>query len=154
MIKNFWNGERFIALVNKTHEVVATDSILYYMPLVLGHRLPQEIIDKMADDLSREGEFLTNYGLASERLSSENFRLGGSCCGGIWAPVNLMILYGLYDAGKEQLAKKIALRYCTAIKDGGFAMVMDPFAGARGAGFSGSWPATAYIALADLCCNH
>jgi hypothetical protein len=65
-----------------------------------------------------------------------------------------MILYGLYEAGEEQLAKKIALRYCTAIKDGTFSMVMDPFSGSRGAGMAGSWPATAYVALADLCCNH
>ena len=153
MVKNFWRDGRFVALVNGTHEEVKTDSILYYMPLVLGKRLPTEIIKKMAADLSVEGDWLTNYGLASEKLLSENFRLGGSCCGGIWAPVNLMILYGLYDAGEVQLAKKIALRYCTAMKDGGFAMVMDPFAGARGAGPSGSWAATAYIALADLCCN-
>ena len=154
MVKTFWNGERFIALVNRTHEEVKTDSILYYMPLVLGKRLPPEIIRKMAADLSEEGDWLTNYGLASEKLSSENFRLGGSCCGGIWAPVNLMLLYGLYDAGEEKLAKKIALRYCTAIKDGTFSMVMDPFSGSRGPGMAGSWPATAYIALADLCCNH
>lgn len=153
MVSTFWKDGRFVALVNGTHEEVRTDSILYYMPLVLGKRLPQEIISKMAADLSEEGDWLTNYGLASEKLMSENFRLGGSCCGGIWAPVNLMILYGLYDAGEEKLAKKIALRYCTAIKDGSFAMVMDPFSGSRGAGLSGSWPATAYIALADLCCN-
>ena len=106
----------------------------------------------MAADLSVEGDWLTNFGLASEKLMSENFRLA-ALAGGIWAPVNLMIVYGLYDAGEEELAK-IALRYCTAIKDGTFAMVMDPFSGSRGAGFSGSWPATAYIALADLCCNH
>lgn len=153
MIDTFWKDGRFIALTSGTHEEVRTDSILYYMPLVLGKRLPQEIIKKMAADLSEEGGWLTNYGLASEKLTSENFRLNGSCCGGIWAPVNLMILYGLYDAGEEKLAKKIALRYCTAIKDGTFAMVMDPFSGSRGAGVSGSWPATAYIALADLCCN-
>lgn len=153
MISVFWKDGRFVAMVNGTHEEVRTDSILYYMPLVLGKRLPREIISKMAADLSVEGDWLTNYGLASEKLTSENFRLGGSCCGGIWAPVNLMIVYGLYDAGEVKLAKKIALRYCTAIKDGTFAMVMDPFAGSRGAGFSGSWPATAYIALADLCCN-
>ena len=153
MVSTFWKDGRFVALVNGTHEEVRTDSILYYMPLVLGKRLPQEIITKMAADLSAEGDWLTNYGLASEKLMSDNFRLGGSCCGGIWAPVNLMILYGLYDAGEEKLAKMIALRYCTAIKDGTFAMVMDPFSGSRGAGPSGSWPATAYIALADLCCN-
>lgn len=152
MIKTFWKDGRFVALVNGTHEEVRTDSILYYMPLVLGKRLPQEIIDKMAADLSVESDWLTNYGLASEKLDSVNFKLGGSC-GGIWAPVNLMLLYGLYDAGEQKLAKKIALRYCTAIKDGGFAMLMNPFSGSRGAGGSGSWPASAYIALADLCCN-
>lgn len=155
MIKTYWRDGQFVALVNKTHEVVRTESILYYMPLLLGKRLPQEILDKLVADLSVEGDWLTNYGLASEKLSSENYRMGGGASnGGIWAPINLMLIYGLYDAGKEQLAKKIALRFCTAIKDGGFAMVMNPFAGARGgAGFVGSWAATVYIALADLCCN-
>ncbi|MBQ3864235.1 MAG: NAD(P)H-binding protein [Clostridia bacterium] len=149
LVRTFWNGERFIALTARTHEVVATDSLLYYLPIVLGKRLPQEIIDRIASDLSEEGEFLTGYGLASERLTGDGFRGVGYTRGAVLAPTNLLILTGLYDAGYEDLAKKIALRYCTALKNGGFNLMINPMQGNFG-GFACSWPACAYVALADM----
>lgn len=153
MIKTFWKDGRFIALVSGSHQEVRTESILYYLPIVLGKRLPQEIITKIAEDLGKEGDWLTNYGLASEKLTSEDFRLAGMACGPVLPPINLMIAYGLYDAGEEKLAKKIALRFCTSMKDGNFRLIIDPFRGTFGPGASGSWPACAYVALADLCSN-
>ncbi len=153
MLSAFWNGERFIALTNGTHNVVASDSVLYYVPIILGKRLPQQVIDKMAQDLSVEGDWLTQYGLASEKLSSSEFRITGMGKGMVIPPTNLEIVTGLYDAGKHELARKIAMRYCTAIRDGGISMLINPLAGIRGPGFSGSWPSCAYIALANLCSN-
>lgn len=153
MIDAFWNGERFVAWIHGTREVVANDSFLYYVPIILGKRLPQEIIDKLAADLSVEGEFLTQYGLTTERLTSPDFSLDGMAKGMIIPPANLLLLTGLYDAGKTELAKKIALRYCTAMRDGGLTMMVSPFTGARGGMFNGSWPSCAYIALANLCSN-
>ena len=152
MVAAYWNGRRFVALTGRTHEVVATDSLLYYLPIVLGKRLPQEIIDKIADDLSVEGEFLTGYGLASERLTGDGFRGFGMARGAVLAPSNLLILTGLYDAGKTELAKKIALRYCRTLKDGGFNLMINPLQGNFG-GFGCSWPACAYIVLADMYSN-
>ena len=152
MIEAFWTGERFIARNPLNNEVVATDSALYYMPIVLGKRLPQEIIDKLASDLSVEGELLTGYGIASERLTGDGFRTFGMARGAVLPPVNLLILTGLYDAGKEELAKKIAQRYCRTMKDGGFNMIVNPLQGNFG-GFGCSWPACAYIILADMYSN-
>ena len=153
MLDAFWNGERFVALTNGTHEVVASDSILYYVPIILGKRLPQQVIDKMAQDLSVEGDWLTQYGLASEKLSSPEFRITGMSKGMVIPPTNMTIVTGLYDAGKQELAKKIAMRYCNAIRDGGISMMINPLGGMRGMSFSGSWPACAYITLANLCSN-
>jgi len=152
MIDAMWNGERFIAHVSGTHEVVATDSFLYYLPIVLGKRLPQEIIDRLAADLSVEGDLLTPYGLTCEKMStSGDFDITRAMAkGSIIPPTNLLITTGLYDAGKTKLAKLIAKRYCTAMKDGGIAFMMNPFYGSRG-GFGGSWPACAYAVLAELC---
>jgi len=152
MLAAFWNGERFVALVSGTHEVVATDSILYYLPIILGRRLPQQVIDRLAHDLSVEGDLLTPYGLASEKIStSDDFALGRSMAKGSILPSNhMLIVPGLMDAGKEDLARLIAKRYCTAMKDGGLSLLVNPFSGARGA-FGCSWPACAYIALAQLC---
>ncbi len=152
MIETFWNGERFVSFVNGTHELVATDSVLYYIPIILGKRLPQPIIEKLTADLSVENEFLTGYGFASERLSSDDFRTTGMARGLVLPPVNLLLLTGLYDAGKEDLAKKVALRYCTSLKDGGLNMIINPLQGNFG-GFGCSWPACAYVVLADLYSN-
>jgi putative NADH-flavin reductase len=151
MIETFWNGERFIALVNETHEVVATDSCEYYLPIILGKRLPQKIIDKLAADLAVEGDLLTPYGLASEKLStSDELALGMYMARAyVLPPYNMLIPTGLYDAGKEELARKIARRYCQTVKDAGFIMLINPFRSAMGMQ-GGSWAACAYIILAEL----
>ena len=152
LIAAYWNGERFIAHVNGTHEIVATDSYMYYLPIILGKRLPQEIIDKLSADLSVEGNFLTPYGIASENLSvSTDFKLGMKLSlGYVFPPANILIVTGLMDAGKEDLARKIAQRYCKAFKDGGLSFLMNPFRGSFG--FLGSsWAACAYMILADIC---
>ncbi len=153
MLATFWNGERFVARTSGTHQVVASDSILYYVPIILGKRLPQNVIDKMAEDLSAEGDWLTQYGLATEKLSSDEFRITGMAKGMVIPPANMTIITGLYDAGKQELARMIAMRYCMAIRDGGISMMINPLAGVRGPGFSGSWPSCAYVALANLCSN-
>ncbi|MDR1541682.1 MAG: NAD(P)H-binding protein [Clostridiales bacterium] len=152
-IEHFWNGERFIATVSGTHEIVATDSYVYYLPIVLGKRLPQDIIDKLAEDLSVEGDFLTPYGLASERLSSSvDFKLGGKLSlGYIMPPTNILIVTGLMDAGKEDLAKLIARRYCKSTKDMGLSFLTNPLKGPPSFFGGGSWPACAYMILAGIC---
>ena len=151
MIDAFWTGERFIAHVNHTHEVIATDSYIYYLPIILGKRLPQDIIDKLADELGMEGELLTPYGLASEKLSSSiDFRLGGKLAlGSILPPTNILISIGLLDAGKPELAKLIMQRYCKTIKDMSPALLTNPLRG-TGSSYGGSWAPCAYITLAAM----
>jgi hypothetical protein len=150
LIKKMWNGKRWIALVTGTGEEVATASSLYYQTIVLGKRLPWEIINKMAEDLSVEDGWLTPYGIASENLSSsDDLAMGMHMATAYILPsTNMLIAEGLYEAGKIDLAKKIARRYCQAVKDGGFSLLINPFRGARGGG--GTWAACAYIFLADL----
>jgi hypothetical protein len=150
MIKTFWNGERFIAIVSGSHEVVVSDTVSSYLPIVLGKRLPQEIIDKLAGDLSVEGDYLTPYGLSSEKLSSDYLSLGmHMSLAYVLPPTNMLICTGLYDAGKTDLATKIARRYCRTLKDGGFIMLVNPFRGMAGRS-GGSWAACAYVILADM----
>ncbi len=147
MIRTFWNGERFIGLTEGTHRVIDTKAILFYRPLVLGRRLPQEIIDRMAADLSEEGNYLSPYGLLSQSLTSADFSMNGYGNGGPSASENLLIATGLYAAGKTELAKRIARRFCDGIKQGGspFFAVMP--------GFMGSWGAAGFQILANLACN-
>jgi len=147
MIRDLWNGERFVAHVSGTHRVVDNASIMFYRPLVLGNRLPKDILDKMAADLSEEGGYLTPYGLGAERITSVEFNKTSFGNGGIPASENLLIATGLYYAGKTDLAKKIAKRYCDGVRLGG-----SPFCGVA-PGFMGSWGAASFQALANLFCN-
>ncbi len=147
-----WNGEMFIARTTFTHEPVVSDSLLHYTPLVLGRRLPQEIIDRMTADLLKEGEFLCEYGLASEKIMSEQFRVSGMARGIVLPPYHMLILTGMYDAGKTEEAKMIAARYCRAMKKNGFSMLINPLKPAPG-GFACSWPVSAFLILADMIHN-
>jgi len=125
MLKLFWNGEKFITRINETHEVVECGSIASYLPLLLGKRLPREIADKMASDIAEEGKWLTPYGLAGEMLDSPNYRDVGWLAGPILAPPQMLICLGLRECGHTELARKIAERYCAALKNSGFAMIMN-----------------------------
>jgi len=150
LVKNFWDGQRFVPMVSGVLEKVRTNSSSVYLPIILGRRLPQEIIDKIAEDLAVEGDFLTPYGIASEKLTSDDFALGDHMSRGYVLPsTNMLIATGLFDAGKKDLAAKIAHRYCRTIKDGGFIMLINPFKGLSGVP-GGSWAACAFIILADL----
>ena len=152
LIEKLWNGERFVAITNHSHEVVATDSVVYYLPLVLGKRLPREIIDKLCADLLVEGEFLTPFGLGVEKLESDFFRLSGMSRGWVLPASNLLILTGMYDVGKVEEAKMIARRYCDACAKWGISMLLDPIRGTPN-GFACSWSANTFLVLADLACN-
>ena len=151
MLDTFWNGERFIATVSGTHEVVATDSLLYYMPVILGKRLPEDVLKKMAADLSVEGNFLTPNGIATENIAtSKDLSLSGSLAlGAIIPPSSIAVCQGLMDAGYEELAVKIASRTCRAMARGGLSFLIDPKNGAFGS--AGSWASCAYLVLANLC---
>jgi len=125
MLSFFWNGEQFTARTNESHEWVDCGTIMAFIPLLLGKRLPQEMIDKMADALSREGVWLTPYGLAGERLDSDHYHETGWSAGPILAPAQLLVVLGLRASGKDELAKEIAMRYCRALVKAGFPMVLN-----------------------------
>jgi len=110
MLDTMWNGEKFICLREKTHEVVDQESISVYQPIILGRRLPQEVIDKLTAAIMDPERFFTPHGIASESRKSPYYDggMGGFVLGMPIAPVQLMITLGLYTAGKTAEAKKIA----------------------------------------------
>ena len=121
----FWNGEKFTSRVSGTHEWVDCGTIMAFIPLLLGKRLPQEMIDKMAAELSEEGAWLTPYGLAGERLDSDHYHESGWSAGPILAPAQLLVCLGLRACGKDALAKEISMRYCRALVASGYPMVLN-----------------------------
>ena len=115
MIAAFWNGKRFIGRVPGTGEVLESESLLFYRPLVLGRRLPAEIIDAMADDLSEGNGFLTPAGFLTQRLTSRDYNPLRAGSGRIAAMENALVTTGLFRAGKDEAAREAAKRWCGAL---------------------------------------
>ncbi|MDR0819006.1 MAG: hypothetical protein LBN43_05500 [Oscillospiraceae bacterium] len=125
LINEFWDGEKFIT--RKDGEVVDSMSLACYQPILLGDRLPREIIDKIAAKITDESEFLSPVGLASESLKSpiinfeRNFVLGK-----VVAPANMILSVGLSLAGKTKEADLIARRFCDKVKKEGIILGFVP----------------------------
>ena len=151
MLRLQWDGEHFCAVVPYTGERVYSLSLLHYIPAVLGDRLPKEILDKLCEDLTREGEFLTEFGLATERLDSDWLEATGMsiCRGNIVPPGMVYICSGLLDSSRRDAGKRITERYCTALLKQGMPFVIHPLFGAA-ARNGGTWPACVYTILCRM----
>jgi len=126
IINEFWDGEKFTTKVKG--EVVDCLSLATFQPIILGKRLPQEIIDKVAEKLMVEGEWLTEIGLASESMKSELVTFGISfVCGRVVAPQNMILSVGLKSAGKDKEAAEIARRFCDKVRDEGIILGFAPY---------------------------
>ena len=150
MIEKMWDGEHFVALTQFTHEPVFAGSNLHYIPLVLGERLPAEIVDKMCADLMVEGKLLSPYGLASENMDSDAYEVTGVKMGTgvISPPGQVFILTGLWAAGKKKEAKMIIDRYLNTLMETRFPHFIDPIAG--DGRFWGTWCRAVFTILARM----
>ena len=111
IINEYWDGERFVSKVNG--KIVDSYSLANYQPIILGKRLPQHIIDKVAEKLTEEEQWLTDIGLASENMHSDLATFAISfVCGRVVGPMNMILTVGLQAAGKQKEADMIARRYC------------------------------------------
>lgn len=128
LVKDYWDGETFVPVVTPTKEKVANRSLVSYLPIILGKRLPEHIVDKIARTLIAEGEYLTDIGLAAESLKSPHvsFSRVFYVMGKVLAPANMFITVGLKRAGKDKEAREIARRWCDKIKKSGFLLGFAP----------------------------
>ncbi|NLT38888.1 MAG: hypothetical protein GXX89_00335 [Clostridiales bacterium] len=151
MIEKMWDGEHFVALREYTHEPVFTGTLTHYIPFILGNRLPPEIIDKMAADLSVEGGLVSKYGLATERMDSDFFEVQDlqMGCGAIDPPAEVFIITGMWEAGKKDLARDLVSRYCGRLMDRGFSHIIDPISG-DGSPFWGTWSRCVFTILCRM----
>ena len=106
-----------------------------FCALILGKRLPQDIIDKTVDFVWKNG-FITPYGFAAQ----------------------LIMCLALEAAGKPDLAKEMGLRYARTLRDNGMFHIHNALTGAGERGlvafgekelFWSSWASSVYLFLAD-----
>ncbi|MCQ2406135.1 MAG: hypothetical protein MJ067_02835 [Oscillospiraceae bacterium] len=126
LIDEYWNGENFVC---KRHgEAVPSLSVVTYQPIILGKRLPGEIIDKICEKLMEEGSFLTDIGLASESLKSTDSAWGTRTFvhGRVVAPLQAYFCAGLNMAGKKKEAAEIARRFAARANERGIILGYPP----------------------------
>jgi putative isomerase len=142
------NGRFFSPLDGKT-DAPETQSLLNYIPIVLGRRLPKKIRKTLVADLGPGGPFLTEWGLATESPSSSKYEPDGYWRGPIWAPSTYLIFDGLVAAGERKLATLIARRFCNlCAQDSGFWENYDALTG-KGLRCPGyTWTASVFLLLA------
>ncbi len=149
LIDHSWRDGQFVSMVSGTHEYQSPgDSLLNYIPLVLGRRLPQTILDQMVEGLTRPGRFLTEWGLATEAVDSPEFLNTGYWRGAIWPPPMMMIIDGLRDAGRNELAEDLAERFCRLVDTHGFGENHDPLTGVAHYDPAYTWSTSVFQILA------
>jgi putative isomerase len=120
MLAAFWTGDRFVARAAFSHQGVPQTSLILYLPLLLGRRLPAQVRERTIDGLLRDGRFLTANGLATEELDSAHYEANGYWRGPIWAPTTMMLAEGLEDSGRKDVAELLRKRFCAMAERSGF----------------------------------
>jgi hypothetical protein len=100
LIAELWDGDSFIGKNAYTGEASMPDEFLSLIPIILGSRLPQEIIGKLAAQITPE---VTN------------------------SAMGLLLAGGLFDAGEKDAAREIAQKALEAVRKDG---IRCPFYGA------------------------
>ena len=93
LIAELWDGEDFIAKNAYSGEASAPDKYLSLVPIVLGSRLPEEIIRKLASKIDAQA---------------------------VDSAIGLLLVGGLYDAGEKETAKKLAINALNGARADGF----------------------------------
>jgi len=126
LVNEFWDGDKFITRVNG--KPVESMSAVCYEPIILGKRLPQHIIDTVAEKLTDEKTFLSPYGITGESMQSPLSGYGNRfILGRCVAPLNMLLSLGLCLAGKKKEAAKIARRFCDRIAEKGVILGFAPY---------------------------
>jgi hypothetical protein len=127
LVNEFWDGEKFVTKVKG--KPVGSMSLICYQPILLGDRLPQHIIDKVAATLTEEGNFLTEIGLATESLRSPlcDYSANTFIAGRVVAPPHMCMTVGLNLAGKKKEAALISRRWCDNVQENGIILGFAPY---------------------------
>jgi putative isomerase len=145
LLSELWTGKRFIAKQVQTGQDVASDTLLYCMPLLLGERLPKTIQQQLAEQVKT---FLTPYGLATEHPNSSHYLADGYWRGPIWAPSTYLVAKGLESCGYSELALDISKRFCEMCAKSGFAENFDALTGEGLRDKAYTWTSSVFLLLA------
>ena len=145
LLGNMWKGDRFVGIRRPGGSIVECESLLTCMPIVLGHRLPEEVRTSL---IGRLREHLTEWGLATEKPGSSLYTENGYWRGPIWAPSTMLAVSGLWDIGEEDLARTIARGFCRMCAENGFHENFDAKTGAGHFDPAYTWTSSVFMIFA------
>ncbi|WP_077602114.1 amylo-alpha-1,6-glucosidase [Oceanobacillus sojae] len=148
----FWKEDYFTAYV-AGQQVKTGDSLLLFMPIVLGKKLPKDILNKLVEGLKDESRFLTDNGLATESVSSTYYESDGYWRGPIWAPSTMLIIDGLYRAGEVDFARELSKRFCNMANKNGMAENFNAVTGEGLRDRAFTWTSSVFLILANAYVN-
>ncbi len=157
IIDKFWTGERWVAVNTRTGAKGDSPSIPLFATLILGKRLPDDIITKTIDFIFGENGFATPYGFSSENVNSPRFHHGFTA-GSVIIPAQLILCLALEACGRDDLAGEMGLRYARTLRDNGMFHIHNALTGEAERGlvafgekqlFWSAWASSAYLFLSE-----
>lgn len=148
MVELCFDAERPIAFRGKERREVQTESLILYMPILLGKRLPKRL-QKYLVSVLKSAKFRTDHGFASEALDSPYYEKDGYWRGPIWAPPTLFLVEGLYETGESEFARQIAEAFCDMAAKNGCAENFDAKSGRGLRDKAYTWTASVFFILAQ-----
>ena len=140
-----WQGDRFIARTARGDEPAGGESLLTWLPIILGERLRPGVAAALEHGIRAR---LTEWGPATEPVDSPAYESDGYWRGPIWAPSTALVEDGARRAGLTGLADEIRERFLTLCERSGFAENFDAVTGAGLRDRAYTWTASVYLAFA------
>ena len=129
MLSILWRKDHFVAIRASDGSEIDSQSLLLYIPIILGKRLPLDVRNKLIQELTEPGKFRTAHGFATEPLTSKYYTTDGYWRGPIWAPVTMLLAEGLDSAGERALARKVREDFCRMAQQSGMYENFDAVSG-------------------------
>ncbi|MBS0573097.1 MAG: glycoside hydrolase family 37 [Proteobacteria bacterium] len=148
LIDRLWDGATFGTRLQSDPARLRTgDSLIQFMPLLIGARLPRDIAATLIARL-KAGHWLTEWGPATESPQSPLYEADGYWRGPIWAPTTLLLWDGLCRQGETALAADLARRFLRLCETSGMAENFDALAGTGLRDRAFAWTSAAWLWLA------
>ena len=150
LLSHMVKDDHFFSRLGGGRPTESSQSLINYLPLILGKRLPKRIRNSLVADLGPGGPYLTPHGLATEPPSSIKYMPDGYWRGPVWAASTYLIVDGLISCGEIKLARLIAERFCNlCTREPGFWENYEALTG-KGLRCPGyTWTASAFLLLAE-----
>ena len=147
MLQVLFRDEKPIGLAGFDMTEVDCDSLILYLPIIIGKKLPEEIRRTMIETLKSE-KFNTEYGLATESPASSAYEPDGYWRGPIWAPSTMIVLDGMRECGEEEFVSEAVHKFCRMIQKSGCAENFDALTGEGLRDRAYTWTASVMLVMA------